>query len=443
MNDANESWTYCRNCGAPNLQSAAICGRCGTPLPGFQPTPLVPQPQPVYLPLPVNRGRPYLSWGLMAINVLVWLAMTAAGGSTNPQVLLDFGAKYGPAILDGEYWRLLTSMFLHIGLMHLAFNTYALYALGPEAERFFGRGRFAAIYLLTGVLSSATSFAISSNLAAGASGAIFGLVGALAAFYLHEHDVLGAIGRSRLSNLITVIVLNLFIGFTVANIDNAAHLGGLAAGFAIGWFLSPTYEVIPAGPAGAAQVVDRVSLAGRWWVVPAAALATAGLVLLGGLREAGTATGHYLRGRDLLAQGDWNAAVEAFSTAIDKESDYWNAYLYRGEAYLQLDDVPAASADFEAVIRNASNAQQLAIAYSGRGRIVMLSGDPRAALVDLNQAVNQAPNEPFPRFVRGLIYYQLGNAQLARSDLALALEIGLDDEQSVAVAEQVLATLNP
>ena len=281
----------CPHCGAPNYQGAAICARCGAPFQGERPPLPSPTPTRTLLPLPIMRGATWVSWLLLGINIVVWLAMTAAGGSTEGEVLLAFGAKYGPAILSGEYWRLFTSMFLHIGLAHLGFNSYALYALGPEVERFFGRGRYLVIYLLSGVLSSITSYLISSNLAAGASGAIFGLVGALAAFYLHEREVLGTLGRRRLNNLISVVVINLIIGFTVPNIDNAAHIGGLVVGVLIGWMLSPAYKVVPAGPAGPARVVDANSLARRWWVLPVALVAAVGLTLLANVREGNSAAG--------------------------------------------------------------------------------------------------------------------------------------------------------
>lgn len=387
------------------------------------------------------RGKTWATWVLLGINIVVWLAMTAAGGSTDSQVLFSFGAKYGPAILGGEYWRLFTSMFLHIGLMHLGVNSYALYALGPEAERFYGRARFLAIYLLTGVLSSVTSYLISPTLAAGASGAIFGLVGALGAFFIHERDVLGAPGRRRLNNLASVVVINLIIGFTVPNIDNAAHMGGLLAGFLIGWVLSPEYEVAPPGSAGPARVVDRNSLARRWWVAPAALLLAVGLTLLANVREGRTAAGYQQQGEMHLDKGEWDAAIEEFTEALDRDPRLWVAYLYRAEAYLQVDDLEAALVDFEAVIQAHPAAQYQAIAHTGRGRIYLFYGQPDQALAELDQAVLLDPSEPFARFVRGLIYHEAGQKALAIKDLEAALALGLQDERSVSMAREILEVL--
>ena len=129
---------------------------------------------------------------LLAINVLVFLAMTALGGSENVGILILFGAKYNPAIVAGQYWRLLTACFVHIGLIHLLFNSYALYSFGREVERRYGRTRFLALYLLSGVAGSTASFVGSPRLAAGASGAIFGLLGATIAYFATYREQFGA-----------------------------------------------------------------------------------------------------------------------------------------------------------------------------------------------------------------------------------------------------------
>jgi rhomboid protease GluP len=435
-----ERSSHCPVCGAPAREGAVACALCGAPLlPAATPP---PSARVVQLPLPILRGTTWVSWTLLSVNVVIWLAMTLAGGSTTQEVLLAFGAKYGPAILEGEYWRLLTSSFLHIGVMHLAFNAYALYALGPQAERFFGRSRFLILYLVTGVLSSATSYLISSTLAAGASGSIFGLVGALSAFFIHERKVLGAPGRRRLNNLISIVALNLVIGFTTPNIDNAAHVGGLIAGLAMGWVLSPRYAIEPPGPTGPAEVVDRNSLARSWWVIPAALLALLGLTLLGDVREASTAAAHFRRGESHLQDGQWDEAVQQFTETLAADPRFWPAYLYRAEVYLQEGDRDAALEDFDAVVRARPEVQYLAAAHTGRGRIYMLRGQVGLALTELNQSVQLNPDDPFARFVRGMIYYDIGEPASAIDDLEAALDLGLNDERSLTLAHQALEVLN-
>lgn len=436
MEHSPEPSRYCPICGAPRIEGAFDCERCGIP---FAP---IPSSQIIYLPLPVSKGPTWISWSLLAVNILVWLVITAAGGSTDLDVLLRFGAKYGPAILDGEYWRFFSSMFLHIGLAHLGFNGYALYALGPEVESLFGRSRFLVTYLFSGVFGGVISYLFDSTLAAGASGAIFGLVGALTAFYIRGRKILGSVGRRRLSNLATVVVINLILGFSMSNIDNWAHMGGLAAGFLIGWVLSPDYEVVPAGPGGPARVEDHNSLIRRWWLIPMALLFAIGLTLMGNLREGNTASGYLLRGESYMEQGDWGSAIDAFTEAIEREPRLWTAFIYRGEVFLQVDDYDAALDDFEAVIEGGRDPQRLSIAYSGRGRVFLLRGDSSRALADLDRAVSLDPLEPFARYVRGLILYDSGDANQAVEDLQAALDLGLQDERSVAITRQVLEILS-
>ncbi|MBN1316819.1 MAG: rhomboid family intramembrane serine protease [Anaerolineales bacterium] len=439
MDDSFQHLINCPNCNAQNYAGAAICGRCGAPLPtGDTPPPL---PKPAYLPLPVNKGKPWLSWGLLAINIAVWLAMTAAGGSTDIQVLLKFGAKYGPAILDGEYWRLFTTMFLHIGIMHLAFNGYALYVLGPEVELFFGRIRFLVVYLSAGLISSAASYLFNSAPAAGASGAIFGMVGALAAYFYRNRKLLGNLGRRRLNQLVMVTVVNLIIGVTVPNIDNWAHIGGLIGGMLVGWALAPVYHVIPAGPYASPSVRDRNSLAKSWWIIPLSFILIAVLTLLGNYRQANSAITLLTSGEAYLYQGEYELAIQDFSIALQKDETLWPAYVYRGEAYMRQGNHKAAFQDFDTVIQLDSWMEVLPSAYSGRGRVYMLEGDPDKALDDLNFAVSLDYDNAYFHFLRGMIYYELMQPESTGDELRLALELGLDEPQLVNAAKKVLEAL--
>jgi len=270
-----------------------------------------PQPQRVTYQLPLSR--PIVTWALLAIIVVVFIIETLLGGSTEVDVLIRMGAKYTPLIAAGEYWRLFTSMFLHIGVTHLAFNGYALFVIGTELERLEGPGRFLAIYLLSGLFGSLASYALSDSLAAGASGAIFGIIGALAAFFLVHRERLGAWGSRRLANIGIVIVFNLIWGFSQpGRIDNYAHVGGLLAGLALGWALAPRYELDPVR----AQVVDRNNL-GRYW--PALGLAV--LLLLGGTAlvttyQRSSPRSHLYRGQLAVEREAWDEAAAEFEQAI-------------------------------------------------------------------------------------------------------------------------------
>lgn len=173
-------------------------------------------------------AHPLWTYLIIGINVLLFLLMTFQGGSQNPETLLRFGAKYNPAIEAGEWWRLFSSMFLHIGFIHLALNSVALYYLGILVERMYGRGRFLLIYLLSGLFGMIASFLYNDALSAGASGAIFGLFGALLYFGIRRKELFfQTFGR----DLLVIIGINLVMSFLLPSIDINAHLGGLVGGF--------------------------------------------------------------------------------------------------------------------------------------------------------------------------------------------------------------------
>jgi rhomboid protease GluP len=174
-----------------------------------------------------RMGAP-LTFTLASVNLLIWVLMTIYGGSTNRETLIRFGAKYNEAILQGETWRLITPIFLHIGGLHLWFNSTALLSIGSQVERIFGTIRFLFIYLFAGAAGTLSSFFFSPAISAGASGAIFGLFGALLYFSIKDANVFG---HTMKPGLISGLAINLLLGFLIPGIDNYAHAGGLVGGF--------------------------------------------------------------------------------------------------------------------------------------------------------------------------------------------------------------------
>ncbi|MCP3741402.1 rhomboid family intramembrane serine protease [Rossellomorea sp. BNER] len=175
-----------------------------------------------------KNGKPFFTYFFIVVQLIIFAFLEMNGGSQNPETLIKYGAKYNPLIIEGEWWRFITPMFLHIGFVHLLMNTLALYFLGSAVERIFGRGRFLFIYLFSGIVGTLASFVFTSNLSAGASGAIFGCFGALLYFgATHPSTFFRTMGM----NVIAVIILNLILGFTIPGIDNAGHIGGLIGGF--------------------------------------------------------------------------------------------------------------------------------------------------------------------------------------------------------------------
>lgn len=212
-----------------------------TPLVSDSPT--VEQPQAATWALGPRRHQPIATWTFIIANVLVWLTMTALGGSTDPRVLVAFGAKVNELIVQGQLWRLVTPIFLHIGIVHLAFNTYAIYGFGSQIERFFGTIRFVGLYLVSGIAGVVASFSFSPHPSAGASSAVFGLLGTEAVFFYRYRNAFGRRGQQRLYNILIVIGYNLALTFVAPSIDVWGHLGGLAAGALLSWWLMPRYAV--------------------------------------------------------------------------------------------------------------------------------------------------------------------------------------------------------
>src|ERR1017187_7943748 len=176
---------------------------------------------------------------LFGANVAVFLAMALASGTVMDfpgQVIVRFGANFGPFTLSGQWWRLLTYMFLHGGLMHIAFNMWCLWNLGALCESLYGRWTYAAIYLITGFAGGLASVGWNpGTLSVGASGAIFGLAGALiSSFYLGEFSMPRAAISGTLRSVVVFVAFNLFFGGVVGGIDNAAHVGGLVMGLILG-----------------------------------------------------------------------------------------------------------------------------------------------------------------------------------------------------------------
>lgn len=193
----------------------------------------------------------WVTYGLIAINVLVFLLMALGGaGIMEPsgEALLRWGADYEPHTLGGEPWRLLTACFVHIGLLHLALNMYGLYQLGLFLEPILGRLRLALAYLATGLLGNLLSIAWHAGedrISAGASGAIFGLFGLFLAL-LTTNLLPQRIRTQLLRSVGFVILINLGYGLT-GGVDNSAHIGGLVSGFAIGYAFLPSLRAQRAG----------------------------------------------------------------------------------------------------------------------------------------------------------------------------------------------------
>ncbi len=177
--------------------------------------------------------KPFITYALIIINIIVFALMYILGsGSEDVDTLINFGANYVTLTKNGEYLRLITSAFVHIGIIHLVLNMYSLYIVGTQIEYFYGKIKYIFIYLFSAVMGSLFTVVLSSEntVSAGASGAIFGLLGSILYFGFNYR---GQIGNSIINQIIPIVILNLIIGFTTPGIGNAAHIGGLIGGYLI------------------------------------------------------------------------------------------------------------------------------------------------------------------------------------------------------------------
>jgi rhomboid protease GluP len=188
-----------------------------------------------------SRATP-VTYALLGANVGVFFLMTiVSGGSEDTDTLIAFGAKTNWLLQNGEWFRLITPIFIHAGWLHLLLNSYALWVVGTQVEKLYGSARFLLIYLLSGVGGVAGSYFGQIFLqkpydppSVGASGAIFGLFGVLAVFgFRYRREMPPAIRRAMTAGVLPVIAVNLFIGFSIKFIDNSAHIGGLLTGAAL------------------------------------------------------------------------------------------------------------------------------------------------------------------------------------------------------------------
>ncbi len=220
-----------------SLQGVSVYDQSTDQFPKHPSPILIPSRPEFYIPL----TNPTVSRVMIGLNLLVFAATFIYGlvvfgtwtGPVDIRVLYLMGMKSNVDILNGEVWRLLTAMFLHIGPTHLISNLIGLFMLGPILEGHLGHWRFAAIYLVGGLFGSVASYALSPALSAGASGAVFALLGATVFYFFRFRQNFGQRGQDILRSMLVVLVLNLVLGGTVSNVDNWGHLGGLFGGLLV------------------------------------------------------------------------------------------------------------------------------------------------------------------------------------------------------------------
>lgn len=172
-----------------------------------------------------SSKKPIVTYTIIALCIIMFIV---SGGGFNIESLILFGANYGPLVRNGAIYRLVTCMFLHGGLIHIVLNMYSLYIIGPRVEDFFGKKKYLLIYFLSGISASLLSVGLNPNVVSiGASGAIFGLFGALIYFGNNYRGYIGAIVKSQ---IVPIVIYNILLGFFIPGIDVYGHIGGLIGG---------------------------------------------------------------------------------------------------------------------------------------------------------------------------------------------------------------------
>ncbi len=291
-----------------------------------------------------SSGSMLVTQLIFGANAAVFLAMSLAVGVTvlgSPawnELGVRIGANVGPYTLSGQWWRLLTAVFIHGGLVHFAFNMWCLWSLGRLAESVYGHWTFAIVYLICGLSASVTSIFWNTSVSSvGASGAIFGIAGALlASFYLGEFSLPRAAISGLTRSVGAFVGYNLLFGAAIPGIDNAAHVGGLIMGLILGALIA---KAAPAQD----QPLRRVGV-----------LLVGVLLVVGGvawLRHSRSYVGSMAEAEALLTQGKTTDAIAQLDKVVRQHPNYWPAHLQLARAYTIQRDPAKAEVEFKRVIQ--------------------------------------------------------------------------------------------
>jgi rhomboid protease GluP len=186
--------------------------------------------------------RPLVTYTLIGLSLLLFMAQFGSQFLFGYDYVAALGVKANDQILQGEVWRFFTPMFLHGSILHIGFNMYALYIIGPTLERLYGHQRYLGLYILSGIAGNICSFVFTPNPSLGSSTAIFGLLGAEAIFLYRNREIFGNAAQRGLMRIISIAMVNLVIGLS-PGIDNWGHIGGLVGGTLFAWLAGPILRV--------------------------------------------------------------------------------------------------------------------------------------------------------------------------------------------------------
>jgi len=282
-------------------------------------------------PVPPRLPRPVMTLLLVLINVLLFLLMEQyRGGSENLWVLDRFGALERNRVWEGEYYRLLTAMFLHIGFVHILSNLFALYLLGRVVEPFYGRLRFLLIYLLSGLSGNVVSMLFLDGVSAGASGAILGLAGALLSRISYVKGRVPEPDRRFFFFMILFLIsLDMVLGFTMAHVNNGAHVGGLLAGWWISYAMVKFHDPKP-----------HRRWRGWLWAGSYAVVLLIAMPL--SFHPVWNADYLFARGRAFHEQKEWAKAAALLEKAVERDPGLRQPYAFLARYHFERENLEKA-----------------------------------------------------------------------------------------------------
>jgi rhomboid protease GluP len=202
------------------------------------------------------KVRPVVSYTIMAVTIIVYLLQVGSQTVLGYDLPALYGTKVNALIAQGQYWRLLTPMLLHASILHIGFNMYALYILGPGLERYYGNWRFLGLYVVSGFAGNVFSMIFTPAPSLGSSTAIFGVFAAEGMFFFQNRRILGQASQRALMNIVILAVINFVISLS-PGIDMWGHVGGFLAGGMFAFIAGPVFEVRPSYPSY--ELVDQRS----------------------------------------------------------------------------------------------------------------------------------------------------------------------------------------
>jgi membrane associated rhomboid family serine protease/Flp pilus assembly protein TadD len=367
---------------------------------------------------------------LIGLNALVFVAMVLRGVSPflpSPQQAIAFGADYGPLTLNGQWWRLVTSMFVHFGIVHIGLNMWCLWNLGRAAEQLMGRASYLLAYFVSGIFAGIVSVYWHPMAAgAGASGAIFGMAGVLVSYvYLKKTPSHLQINSRMLGSLGTFIAYNLAFG-ALPGISNAAHIGGLVMGLVVG-------AALPASGASEGARRTRLSLVAILSAIALVGSAIAAKRLTTGVselshiqhllaekktdealtqlqqltaREPQFASGHELLGKVYLSRGQYPEAIAALQKANAADPENITYQKEVGAVFLELGRLDEATVFFQHL--KEQNPKE-AFAHYGLGLVLLAKNQFDAAILEFQQALALDPKMPGGALTLGQTQLQAGH----------------------------------